>query len=246
MKPSQAELQRAIRDRSDKELYCLLHRDAQNYTPEAIDTAREEFVRRQLNEQTMRSLIEAEKKSSAERDGQNGLPLKIASSAAPKETTAGWGCIIFVCRMLGVLILVLFLAHAANTWLDSIGWISHDHDTPVWIPGDWMVGEYRDCGMRTTTPFAGIVQSQEARAELPRLFCGKNWAGEGVSEFEIAMPGPDAAVNAILGKVDWGTFDNSFHILPVLYHGRVDRPDAVFVSWRCRRLSESLECQALN
>ena len=132
--------------------------------------------------------------------------------------------------MLGVLILVWFLAHAADTWLDSIGWVTHDHDTPVWIHGDWMVGEYRDCGMRTTTPFAGIVQSQEARAELPRLFCGKNWADEGVSEFEIAMPDPDVAVNAILGKGDWGALDSSFHILPVIYHGRLGRPDAVFVS----------------
>jgi hypothetical protein len=148
--------------------------------------------------------------------------------------------------MLGVLILVWFLAHAADTWLDSIGWATHDHDTPVWIHGDWMVGEYRDCGMRTTTPFAGIVQSQEARAELPRLFCGKNWAAEGVAEFETAMPDPDAAVNAILGKGDWGALDNSFHILPVIYHGQIDRPDAVFVSWRCQRLSESLVCKALN
>jgi len=157
-----------------------------------------------------------------------------------------WDFIISVCRMLGVLILVWFLAHAADTWLDSIGWATHDHDTPVWIHGDWMVGEYRDCGMRTTTPFAGIVQSQEARAELPRLFCGKNWAAEGVAEFETAMPDPDAAVNAILGKGDWGALDNSFHILPVIYHGQIDRPDAVFVSWRCQRLSESLVCKALN
>jgi hypothetical protein len=162
------------------------------------------------------------------------------------KTSAGSGCILFVCRWLGALILVWFLAHAADTWLDSIGWVTHDHDTPVWIHGDWMVGEYRDCGMRTTTPSAGIVQSQEARAELPRLFCGKNWAGEGVSEFEIAMPDPYAAANAILGQGDWGPFDNSFHILPVIYHGRIGRPDAVLVSWRCQRLSESLVCNALN
>lgn len=237
-----------MRDRTDKELYCLLYRDrdAQNYTPDAIDAAREEFSRRQLNEQTMRSLVEAEKYSSAGPDGQHGPAAGSTLSAAPKESTAGWGCITGLGRMLGILALVWIAAHVANTWLDSIGWVTHDHDTPVWIHGDWMVGEYRHCGMRTTAPFAGIVQSQEARAELPRLFCGKNWADEGVSEFEIDMPDPDAAVNAILGRGDWRALDNSFHILPVLYHGRIDRPDAEFVSWRCQRLSESLVCNALN
>jgi hypothetical protein len=235
-----------MRDRTDKELYCLLYRDAQNYTPDATDAARQEFSRRKLNEQTMRDFLAVEENSSTKGDGQRGHPPGSALSAAPKETTAGRGCITFVCRILGILALVWIVAHVANTWLDSIGWVTHDHDTPVWIHGDWMVGEYRDCGMRTTTPFAGIVQSQEARAELPRLFCGKNWADEGVSEFEIAMPDPGAAVNAVIGKGGWVALDNNFHVLPVLYHGRIDRPDAVFVSWRCQRLSASLECKAVN
>ena len=100
--------------------------------------------------------------------------------------------------------------------------------------------------MRRTTPSAGIVQSQEARAELPRLFCGKNWAAEGVAEFETAMPDPDAAVNAILGKGDWGALDSYFHVLPVHYNGRIDRPDSVFISWRCQRNTASLTCWALN
>lgn len=34
--------------------------------------------------------------------------------------------------------------------LDEAGWISHHYNTPVWIAGDWMVGEYRYCEMRTT------------------------------------------------------------------------------------------------
>ena len=71
-----------MRDRTDKELYCLLYGDAQSYTPDAIDAAREEFSRRQLNEQTMRSLVEAERISSAKRNGQHGLPAGRALSAA--------------------------------------------------------------------------------------------------------------------------------------------------------------------
>lgn len=30
---------------------------------------------------------------------------------------------------------------------DYYGWIEHDHDTPVWIQGDWMRDEYRICEM---------------------------------------------------------------------------------------------------
>jgi hypothetical protein len=57
----------------------------------------------------------------------------------------------------------------AYTSLDEAGWITHNHDTPVWIAGDWIIGEYRTCQLLTTTPIAGRVRSQEARTELPRL-----------------------------------------------------------------------------
>ena len=262
--PSQEELQRAMRDRTDEELYCLLYRDAHNCTPDAIDAAREEFSRRQLNEQTMRSLVEAERTSSAERNGQHGLPAGRASSAAPKETfwgalwattetyktSAGWGCIILVCQMLGVLILVWLLAHAAYTWLDSIGWVTHDHDTPVWIHGDWVVGEYRDCDMLT----ARVGLKPEVRAELPRLFCGDHGSGrsepEFLQEFPYDNPNPLAAMDAVLYGGDWRELDNMFHVLPVSYHGRIDRltvpGDLPPIEWRCQRLSASLECKAVN
>jgi len=233
-----------MRDKTDEELYCLLYRDAQN-SLDAIVAAREEFTRRQLDEPTMSRIVAAAEKALEETKVMSDPEETGAGwgwsdyGSGLKQTATGWGCLILLC-------FVGYGIYGGYEWLDGDGWIPHNHDTPVWIHGDWMVGEYRDCGMRTTTPFAGIVQSQEARAELPRLFCGKNWAAEGVAEFETAMPDPDAAVNAILGKGDWGALDNSFHILPVIYHGQIDRPDAVFVSWRCQRLSESLVCKALN
>lgn len=36
-----------------------------------------------------------------------------------------------------------------NTYriLDGYGWVEHDHDTPVWIQGEWLAGEYRICQM---------------------------------------------------------------------------------------------------
>jgi hypothetical protein len=100
--------------------------------------------------------------------------------------------------------------------------------------------------MLTTTPPAGVVLSQTARAELPRLFCGKNWEREVVAEFEVAMPDPNGATDALRGKGDWTAFDSYFHVLPVLYFGRIERPDSWFVSWCCQRNRDSLTCKALN
>jgi hypothetical protein len=152
--------------------------------------------------------------------------------------------------MLGVLVLVWFLAHAANTWLDSIGWVTHDHDTPVWIHGNWMVGEYRDCDMLA----ARVGLKPEVRAELPRLFCGDQGPSgsepEFLDEFHHDDPHSLSAINALLNAGDWREFDNVFHVLPVSYHGRIDRQavsmDSPPIEWRCQRLSASLECKAVN
>lgn len=153
----------------------------------------------------------------------------------------------------GLVIFGLWLLCYLGIWavglyksLDNSGWIAHNHDTPVWIQGDWLVGEYRVCGLRTTAPLVGVAMSQAARAGLPRLLCGKSWENEGVGEFEIAMPDPTGATDALFGKGNWITFDSYFHVLPVRYYGRTDRPESVFVSWRCQRNSASLTCWALN
>ena len=156
-----------------------------------------------------------------------------------------WGSLVFIFLIFAIGF-VVELGLVTYQSVERSGYIPHSHDTPVWIQGDWLVGEYRDCGMLTTTPPAGVVLSQTARAELPRLFCGKNWEGEGVAEFEIAMPDPDSATNALRGRSDWSAFEIYFHVLPVQYFGRIERPDSWFISWRCQRKSDSLTCKALN
>ena len=165
------------------------------------------------------------------------------SSRATWETTTslfkllGWFAVAGICVALVV---------GGYQQIDKTGWISHDHDTPVWISGNWMVGEYRNCGMLTTTPPLGVTMSQQTRAELPRLFCGKNWDGEGIVEFQLAMPNYSEATDAVWDRADWSEFEGYFHTLPVHYYGRIKRPDTVYDSWRCQRLSYSLECKALN
>ena len=130
----------------------------------------------------------------------------------------------------------------------------HDHDTPVWIQGDWLVGEYRDCQMRTKT-----VPENDKNIDypdrLPRLFCGED--RNGVFDFQresgllsLLLPPADAkppqegAMYFVTVTSD--ELDHYFHVMPVRYFGRIDRTDKWVISWRCQRLSESLTCKALD
>lgn len=237
-----------MRDSTDWELYCLLYRDEQN-SLDAIIAAREEFSRRQLNEKTMSRIAAAAEKALEETkvlsDTENtgaGWGWSDYGSDAIKTAT-GWGCLILLC-------FVGYGIYGGYEWLDGDGWIPHDHDTPVWIHGDWIVGEYRDCDMLT----ASVGLRPEVGAELPRLFCGDHGSGrsepEFLDEFHYDDPHTLAAMDAVLHGGDWRGFDNMFHVLPVSYHGRIDRQampgDLPPIEWRCQRLSASLECKAVN
>jgi hypothetical protein len=121
-------------------------------------------------------------------------------------------------------------------WLNNAGWISHSHDTPVWIQGEWLAGEYRECDMQTSTPaFEGSHYDAEDLKTLPRLFCGR--AANGFFEWSETKTGTD---------VSWQTISGDFHTLPVSYFGRLERPDKWRIPWRCQRNSNSLTCKALN
>lgn len=152
---------------------------------------------------------------------------------------------------LGLFILgfVVFAIRGGYEWLHSSGLVSHEYDTPVWIQGDWMVGEYRDCQMRTkTAPKGG--KDLDSLDKLPRLFCGES--ANGLSEFEreISQPSHEAQTGTE-GTIDYigvtaSEYDHDFHIMQVRYWGRIDRQDEWVISWHCLRRSESLECKALD
>ena len=132
-----------------------------------------------------------------------------------------------------------------------------DHDTPVWIQGDWLVGEYRVCKMRTKMQPA----YPDTLAKLPRLFCGKD--ANGVADFQretypdlqnAMLPSSDVFVASVTAD----EFDSLFHVLPVRYFGSTqpspekdfiydyDRTDKWVISWRCQRNSNSLTCKSLD
>jgi len=67
MKNSSEGLQQTMRDKTDEELYLLMHVHSQDYTPEAIEAAREEFGQRQLDGPTTGSLAAVAEKELEEK-----------------------------------------------------------------------------------------------------------------------------------------------------------------------------------
>jgi hypothetical protein len=141
--------------------------------------------------------------------------------------------------------------YSGFTSLDQAGWITHNHDTPVWIQGDWLVGEYRDCQMRTKT-VPEQRKDLDSLDKLPRLFCSQD--ADGLFDFQrataLVAPPPDVQAppqgNMYLFTVTSSELDHEFHTMPARYNGRIDREDKCVISWRCQRKSDSLTCNALN
>ncbi len=132
-----------------------------------------------------------------------------------------------------------FWVHAAKMTLDNSGWIPHSHDTPIWIQGDWLAGEYRICEMPGYL-WGGLPESAH-------LLCssGDPRAVEGVwpVEFRESLSS-DEAYRIDMGL--WYGLERHFHVLPVKYWGRIDRTDRTGFSWRCQKEASGLECKALN
>ena len=132
-------------------------------------------------------------------------------TSGANNSEKGWGCLL-------PLFIIGVIAYWGYGWLDGNAWIERDHDTPVWIKGEWLVGEYRVCQIP-------LVPEQP----LPDFV-------RGLSDPEFA--------ELMAGR--WSSLDQHFHILPVHYWGRIDRSDRKMFSWRCQRNSDSLTCKALD
>ena len=59
----------------------------------------------------------------------------------------------------------------------------HKHDLPVWVQGDWMIGEYRNCDMPlgVTRLFSGRLRRTDLawphfQRVSPTEICGPRWA----------------------------------------------------------------------
>jgi hypothetical protein len=151
-----------------------------------------------------------------------------------------------VAWVLGIVFLIPVAVSSYGS-LDQGGWITHKHTTPVWVQGDWMTGEYRDCQMRTRAVPANRKEL-DSLDRLPRLFCAQD--ANGLFDFQREINHPSHEVSApppgsmYLIGVTASDLDHNFHLMPVRYNGRIDRTGKWVIEWRCQRLSASLECKA--
>lgn len=141
-----------------------------------------------------------------------------------------------VLAVLGVIALFVIFVYLG----DKFGWIAHHREIPVWIGGDCLIGEIRDCQMETTTPpVQGMTYSREYLQNLPRMFCGST--PEGVANFYQSLPESERSGDA---------FDQAFkrrsHLMKVTYFGGLNRPEKFRLDWRCTRVIDSIECKAAN
>jgi hypothetical protein len=75
------------------------------------------------------------------------MPEKSASDTRHERDLPAWAYLLIV--LAGIWIIVSLETSDWNTYrvMDNSGWIEHEHDTPVWIEGEWLPDEYRDCEM---------------------------------------------------------------------------------------------------
>lgn len=71
---SSEDLKETMRSKTDEELYLLLRVHSQDYTPEAIKAASEEFTHRQLDGPTMNRIVAVADKALEQRDEKPGGP----------------------------------------------------------------------------------------------------------------------------------------------------------------------------
>ena len=139
------------------------------------------------------------------------------------------------------LVVASSLAVAGYQFADQKDRVMHSQNTPVWVQGDWMVGEFRNCDMPLGTT---------------RLFCGKSPVnGSRVATFPESVSDRDLSTAVVAAynretQTDWSALDRYFKILPVRFFGRLQRPESDRLmgtfTWRCQRKTKRLTCEPFD
>jgi hypothetical protein len=156
-----------------------------------------------------------------------------------KDTIWGW---IWISGALMLFLCVRPIYQWAESAVDDTGWIEHSHDTPVWMEDNWIEGEYRMCAMLPG----------KRRASAKHLLCGHSGdqyvtdSSAWLRDFLPAIQTHDPVKIMDSYWTDWTSVESIFHVLPVEYWGRIDRPYPQLSCWRCQRRASELKCKAIN
>jgi hypothetical protein len=153
-----------------------------------------------------------------------------------------WGFVVWAV-FLGFSMSAKWIYQSVESVVDDSGWVEHSHDTPVWIGGDWLTGEYRICQM--SGPIYGKLPN------AAHLLCGieSNIPDFAWPQDFVKALSPQEFDSIFYQQItDWTSADHYFHVLPVEYWGRIDRnkSNESAYSWRCQKQTSGLECKAIN
>jgi hypothetical protein len=163
MRNTAEELRQAMQEKTDEELYLILHVHSQDYTLQALTVAREEFSHRSLDESRMSRIMEDVEK--AREQGQRKLvqpEQKLKSN--DNDTMAGLGCLFLLC-------LVGYGIYGGYESLDSSGWIPHREDTVISARIDWLVGESKECWSTTLNSDGATQLAKEVGYAMSSVSC---------------------------------------------------------------------------
>ena len=140
--------------------------------------------------------------------------LMLKCSSMSENTSAGFGCLF----LLG---LVGWGGYAAYNAIQDSGWASHTQAVDVYMKGDWLVGENRECQGLQNIPMKG-----EQTTGIIALYCPLDFYSDTPHNISIKF----------FGK----TVRPELSIAPY-----TTNPQPHF-QWRCSRSSEGFTCRALN
>lgn len=205
---SQEDLKETMRAKTDAELYLLLRVHSQDYTPEAIKAASEEFSQRQLDEPTTSRIMASAEKALEVRSEKHGgtageREVQRISSIGSGLTAFGEGLSVVwkIARFCAFVFVLIALAYGLYSWMEESGWISHREETVISARSDWLAAESKECWSATQDSVIAALSGKEVGYAMSSVSCDD---------------GPE-------------------HKMKVTFYGRKVQAEHAFVNWRCTR-----------
>jgi hypothetical protein len=164
MEVSRDALKRAMANKSDRELYDVLYVHSSDYTLEALDVAKDEFVRRKMSPESFAQQIGAAA-------GQQLRTSTVAANANPIRGTGSsseFGCLVVALVVCGA---VYGIWQGGYKWADTEGYLAHRADTVITARSDWLVGESKDCLSPVLDDRSAILMKKEVGYALSSVGC---------------------------------------------------------------------------
>lgn len=171
MKPSQEHLRRMMRDKSDEELYLLVHIHSEDYTSETVEAAREEFSHREPDAETMSRIRFAAAEALRARGGKPGEGEAKGKMAHWSWRDSDLKVVVTAWLYVTLFLLVCYAIYGGYEWFDSAGWISHSEDTVITAGSNWLIGESKGCFSMPLNAASAAQLGKPVGYAMPSIKC---------------------------------------------------------------------------